>query len=196
MSVINNSRYYYSNNIVDLLKDISTVSELQYLSLVVDGASASAISELPLLVDTESYNNIIDYYGGKTLAIPTKDDIYNNILGIMSYYYYNIKGESWNNVLKKLGVPKTMGNRKLLTNRYNKVAEKLNGDIKIPNIEGSNKKSDIVEHHPKNELIRLKSTIVKKSIYDESVLTFLDDMKDNGVIDSDQYDKYVRYLNE
>lgn len=60
------------------------------------------ISELCLILDQPSFQNLIEVYGGQTLNIPTKEELSKYIQSICFIYYTDVEGLDRNKVLKKL----------------------------------------------------------------------------------------------
>ena len=89
------------NPTLQLINQIKDTSDLYYISLLLldrlgeSKSKYSATAELAYLVDLKSFLNIVYYYGGKTIRIPTPDELQNNLRLISLYYYYDIKGFGW-----------------------------------------------------------------------------------------------------
>ena len=63
----------------------------------------SILSELPYLVDRESLENICTYFGGKTITIPTIDELKSTMKILLLYQVHIIEGQSWKQSLKEVG---------------------------------------------------------------------------------------------
>lgn len=68
------------------------------LSLFSNKKKYSNISELPIILDRNSFLNLITIYGGKTITIPTKEEI----LGYVQSLYYVYCSEVENIPQKKI----------------------------------------------------------------------------------------------
>ena len=68
------------------------------LSLFSNKKKYSNISELPIILDRNSFLNLITIYGGKTITIPTKEEI----LGYVQSLYYVYSSEVENIPQKKI----------------------------------------------------------------------------------------------
>lgn len=51
-----------------------------------DDPKYSSVSELVYLLDKKSLFNLLDYYGGMTIKIPTRDELMNVINALILYY--------------------------------------------------------------------------------------------------------------
>jgi len=60
-------------------------------------------SELFYLLDKDSFLNLIKYYGGKTIRIPSSDEISNVLKVILLFQYYKIEEMSWEDSLQMAG---------------------------------------------------------------------------------------------
>ena len=63
----------------------------------------SVMSELAYLLDQKSFTNLVKYFGGTTIEIPTVDDFKKTIRVILLYQYFNIENMSWKDALIKAG---------------------------------------------------------------------------------------------
>ena len=62
------------------------------------------LSELPIILDRESFLHLLEVYGGRTITLPTKDEVLRYIQAISLYYYIEVEGLSNNAAMKKLGI--------------------------------------------------------------------------------------------
>lgn len=60
------------------------------------------ISELPIILDRDSFINLITIYGGKTVTIPTKDEILNYVQSLYYVYYSEVENMSHQKILHNL----------------------------------------------------------------------------------------------
>lgn len=65
----------------------------------------STLSELCYILDNNSFINMLEYYGGKTITIPTMKEFKDIIDAICLYDLVNLDGEDINKAIKKLEVP-------------------------------------------------------------------------------------------
>lgn len=65
----------------------------------------STLSELCYLLDNDSFVNLLEYYGGKTISIPTMKEFKDIVDAICLYDLVNLDGEDINKAIKKLEVP-------------------------------------------------------------------------------------------
>ena len=61
------------------------------------------LSELPYLVDYSSFVNLIKYYGGMTIRIPTLDEVADTFKVLLLYQYNDIDKLEWKDALRKAG---------------------------------------------------------------------------------------------
>jgi hypothetical protein len=177
---IDSVKFYYSD-VRNILKDVNSIPELYYLAnLAMSANNRTRInSELPLLITYEAYSKLITYYGGSSIYIPTKDELQGNLLGVMSYYYYNIKGFSWAETMRRLGLTPTKGSRRLLRNRWKAFKEIIEtSESKIPDVGQSADASIVLEEPP----VFCVDTFVPKALYDKVVKTICTDLVENAVI--------------
>ena len=111
-------------------------NDLYYLSLMILSAKIGTNSILPeiiFLLDEKSLNNLLCYYGGQTVKIPTLQDLRDSLYGILIYYYYDIQGNSWKESFKKMGLEYSGELSWKLSKLRREVIKGLEG-IKIPEI--------------------------------------------------------------
>lgn len=82
-----------------ILKDIDDMSDMYFTSLIIlqkmhqSEYNESIIPELAYLLDKKSFINLIWYYGGKTITIPSKHELLETFKLIKLYHYVVLKGE-------------------------------------------------------------------------------------------------------
>lgn len=65
----------------------------------------STMSELFYLLDYQSFLNLIEYFGGQVIRVPSSEEI-SEMLKILLLYQYRVVEEiSWEDSLKKAGIP-------------------------------------------------------------------------------------------
>lgn len=98
-------------NVLGVMRDINEVNDLYYLSLLIlDKLSESrgkyrVLSELAYLLDMDSFLNLVYYFGGQTIWIPSIEDMQSTLQLISIYRNYDILGKSWHKSLRDAGVP-------------------------------------------------------------------------------------------
>lgn len=178
---IDSTKFYHAES-RDILEDVNSIPELYYLAnLAMSVNMRTKVSpELALIISYEAYSELINYFGGTSLYIPTREELQSNLLGVMSYYYYNVKGLSWNEVMKKLGVAPTKGGRRLLRNRWKVFKDIMDAaEHKVPDI------TAVVKTETPPQAIapvHCQDTYVAKELFDKVAKTIFTDLLENGVI--------------
>ena len=65
----------------------------------------STLSELCYILDNHSFINLVEYYGGKTISIPTMKEFKDIVDAICLYDLVNLEGQELNKAIKNLKVP-------------------------------------------------------------------------------------------
>lgn len=81
----------------------------------------SVISELPYVVDMKSMLRLCQYFGGKTIKIPTLDELQSLTHLLLLYQNVNINGMDFNASARLMGYDNTQ--LKTLKSRYNNICE-------------------------------------------------------------------------
>lgn len=68
-----------------------------------DNPRYSTLSELPFILDHESFIKFIKYYEGQKLEIPTMDQIKDSLRVLMLFQYSRIEKDDWHTALSKSG---------------------------------------------------------------------------------------------
>ncbi len=68
-----------------------------------DVPSYSIMSDLAYLLDKDSFTNLVKYFGGSLIQIPTIDEFKKTIRVILLHQYFNIENMSWRESLVKAG---------------------------------------------------------------------------------------------
>lgn len=84
-----------------------TTNELYTLSLFTlwklqDIPEYAATSELMYILDKDSLLKLVEYYGGRTIAIPTQDDLRVVMYTLLLYQYINVDKFSYTEATKKI----------------------------------------------------------------------------------------------
>ena len=186
---------FYHNDPHELLNDVNSVPELQYLAnIAMSTTHRSKVSpEVPLLISHEAYARLVNYYGGTSIYIPTRDELQSGLLGVMSYYYHNIKGMGWTAMMRKIGLTPTKGSRRLLRNRWNAFKEIIEStETKIPDLDRTADLSVPTSPAP----IRCGDTFVPYDTYMKVIRTVTTDLSENGIVPDAIIDTVLRYYDE
>lgn len=70
-----------------------------------DDAKYSALSELAYILDRKSLINLLQYYGGLTIKIPTEEEFKNILDGLIIYQRCTLDDEEYKDVIKELNIP-------------------------------------------------------------------------------------------
>lgn len=74
------------------------------LSLFSNKKKYSNISELPIILDRDSFLNLITIYGGKTITIPTKEEILGYVQSLYYVYYSEVENIPQKKILENLKI--------------------------------------------------------------------------------------------
>jgi hypothetical protein len=114
------------NNILDSLNSLSKtdVYSLLLFSLwkIRDIPEYSTLSELSYILDNNSLLRFLDYYGGTTISIPTKEEFKNMIEALSLYQQVDIEGKGFKEALSNLS---SNINSKEVKETYSKIKEVL-----------------------------------------------------------------------
>lgn len=96
------------NNILDSLNDLSQTDVYSLLLFALwkirEIPEYSTLSELSYILDNNSLLRFLDYYGGSTIKIPTKEEFRYLIEALTLYKYVNIEEVSFEEALNRLDV--------------------------------------------------------------------------------------------
>lgn len=84
-------------------EDLLSVASALLYSLK-DSPRYSTISELFYLLDYQSFMNLIKYFGGKTIRVPTSSEISECLKLLLLYQYYIVEEREWKDCLSLVGV--------------------------------------------------------------------------------------------
>jgi len=80
-------------------KAIETLIKLQWVKKFnSDSEKANNLIELQNYLGLEKFVELINFSGGKTLVIPTKEDFKETILLALCYYYRNSENKTWEEI--------------------------------------------------------------------------------------------------
>ena len=60
-----------------------------------DNERYSTLSELPFILDGKNLLNFLEFYGGKTITIPTKEELLNVISALQIYQDVDLQGKEY-----------------------------------------------------------------------------------------------------
>ena len=66
----------------------------------------STLSELCYIIDNDSFINLLKYFGGKTITIPSMKEFKNLVDALCLYELVNVDHISYNKALRDLGIEK------------------------------------------------------------------------------------------
>lgn len=127
-------------NLKLLIDNIKDTSDLYYLSLMVISSrlgDKSLLPELIFLLNEDSLNKLIYYFGGETIRVPTVSELRDYLYGILIYYYFDIEGLNWYSAINKMGLEYSGQLSRKLSKLRKQVINELQ-DIKIPEIKSDN----------------------------------------------------------
>ncbi|AMM44938.1 hypothetical protein SP15_140 [Bacillus phage SP-15] len=93
----------------DLLNQMSETNDLYFVSMMLlylqkEDSRYSTLSELSFILDQSSFLNLIWFYEGQTIKIPTKKELSESLRLILCYYYYDVQKLPWEEVFHKIGL--------------------------------------------------------------------------------------------
>lgn len=117
-------------------KDLLTLKDVDIYSLsmfalykLVEVPEYSSISELPYILDKENMLKLCEYFGGRTIKIPTIDELDSMMNLLLLYQYVNIEGIDYQEAIRLIGYDsKDLRKVKAIYTKLCKVLEKY--DIK------------------------------------------------------------------
>lgn len=83
----------------------------------------STLCELAYLVDVDSFSNLIKYFEGQTVKIPTREEFQTAIRTLLLLQYYEVEKRPWKESLKEAGFQSSEG--RAAQNRLNKLKEAI-----------------------------------------------------------------------
>lgn len=102
-----NSKTLKREDLKKWFNSIHQENDMYYMSLLAMSLFSnkkrySNISELPIILDKDSFMNLLSVYGGQQINIPTKQEVLNYIQSLYYVYYSEVEGLSHNMILKNL----------------------------------------------------------------------------------------------
>lgn len=90
--------------------DITTLKDIDIYSLsmfvlykLTEIPEYSAISELPYVLDRDNMLRLCEYFGGRTIRIPTTDELYSLMNILLLYQYVNIEHIPYDSAVEIIG---------------------------------------------------------------------------------------------
>ena len=88
-----------------------------------DDPKYALLNELAYLTDSKSFSNIIKYYGGQTITIPTLEECQRALQILLVHYYYRTEGYEYEKALELAGVPSS--ERRSVASQLSRFEKKL-----------------------------------------------------------------------
>ena len=86
------------------LKEVDIYSLAMFaLYKLVDVPEYSSISELPYILDKQNMLRLCDYFGGRTIKIPTTEELYSLMNILLLYQYVNIDHKDYKEAIELIG---------------------------------------------------------------------------------------------
>jgi len=83
----------------------------------------STLSELCYLLDPKSFQNLINYFGGKTFRVPSKEELKDCVQVLRLFQYYEVEHRPWKDAVVLAGFPTSSG--KSAKNKLEKLKETM-----------------------------------------------------------------------
>ena len=84
---------------------------LATLAMVEDNPTFSLTSELAYLCDVESLSKMVKCLGGRTITIPTEEQLKLQLRSILLHQYYTVNKMEWKDALEKAGFSRSEGRK-------------------------------------------------------------------------------------
>ena len=85
----------------------SIISDLIKLSLMKKASKDSdclIYTEIYNLLGLEKFSELVSLIDGRTLHLPTKEELRDTVITVLCYYYRNVKKMEWVDIKEKLGI--------------------------------------------------------------------------------------------
>lgn len=117
-------------------KDLMTLKDIDIYSLsmfalykLIEIPEYASISELPYILDKDNMLKLCEYFGGRTIRIPTISELESLMNILLLYQYVNIEGIEYQDAIKLIGYESK--DLRKVKSIYNKLCKVLsNYDIK------------------------------------------------------------------
>lgn len=111
-------------------KDLSCFKDTDIYSLsmfvlykLTDIDGYSLAGELPYILDKKNLLDFCNYFGGRTIKVPTLDELYSVMYLVLLYQYTKIEGKSYNEAINLIGFRSS--ELRKVKSAYNKICEVL-----------------------------------------------------------------------
>jgi hypothetical protein len=84
----------------------------------------TVLPELFSTLGIDTTINLIKYFGGETITIPSREEMYNSFLIIVCYYKKKIENKSWSEIKEEVGLD-------MAPHNIGKIIENIDARIKI-----------------------------------------------------------------
>lgn len=84
-------------------EDVFSVATALLYSLK-DSSKYSTISELFYILDYDNFINLIKYFGGQEIRIPSSEEVARTLKILLLYQYNKVENLEWSESLKKSGI--------------------------------------------------------------------------------------------
>lgn len=84
-------------------EDVFSVATALLYSLK-DSSKYSTISELFYILDYDNFINLIKYFGGQEIRIPSSEEVAGTLKILLLYQYNKVENLEWSESLKKSGI--------------------------------------------------------------------------------------------
>jgi hypothetical protein len=89
---------------INNLKDADVYSLSMFaLYKLIDVPEYSVIGELPYILDKKNLLNLCNYFGGRTIKIPTLNELHSTMYLLLLYQYTKIEGKPYEDAVKLIG---------------------------------------------------------------------------------------------
>jgi hypothetical protein len=98
------------NEVVSKMSEVDVYSVLcSFLYDLKQVPEYTTLSELCYLLDVESLMNLLKYFEGQTIKIPTKQEFAEIIQVLLLFQYYEIEKRPWKDCVKLVGLDTSSG---------------------------------------------------------------------------------------
>ena len=112
-----------NKNIKDLKEDDLYSLSLFVLYKIIGLKEYSIVGEIPYILDKKNLLNFCKYFGGRTIKVPTLDEINSVLSLVLLYQYTKIDGLEYDDAIKLIGFNST--EMKRIKNTYKDICEIL-----------------------------------------------------------------------
>lgn len=109
---------------INCLKDTDIYSLSMFaLYKLTDIKEYSLVGELPYVLDKTNLLNFCNYFGGRTIKVPTLDELHSMMYLVLLYQYTKIDGKTYDEAIKLIGFRSS--ELRKVKSAYNKVCQVL-----------------------------------------------------------------------